>query len=106
MRLVEVNADPGTPRARYASGCIVAGRTVLTAAHAVAGAKRVIVRDTEKHEWPCRIDSAFIGSTDADSGPDIALVEILGDLPPLPPMGLARVDRDSSTGEPVERVRA
>ena len=46
---------------------------------------------------------------DADGpGPDLALLEI-GDLEfggDLPPIGLAAVDRDSATGEPVERCHA
>ena len=47
-RLVEVIADWGeaaAERYRYGSGCIVSGRTVLTAAHVVAEAVRVQVRD-------------------------------------------------------------
>ena len=46
-RVVEVIADLGerrTPRYRNASGCLVAGQTVLTAAHVLDGAVRVIVR--------------------------------------------------------------
>jgi hypothetical protein len=39
-RVVEVIADLGEaahPRYRYGSGCVVTGRTVLTAAHVVKG---------------------------------------------------------------------
>jgi hypothetical protein len=46
-RVVEVIADRGegcSPRYRCGSGCIVTGRTVLTAAHVVAGAVSVVVR--------------------------------------------------------------
>src|SRR3954451_23840967 len=50
-RLVEVIADLGesaAERYRYGSGCIVRGGTVLTAAHIVAGAVTVRVRDPDK----------------------------------------------------------
>ena len=50
-RVVEVIADLGEaahPRYRYGSGCVVRGRTVLTAAHVVAGAVGVKVRDPGK----------------------------------------------------------
>ena len=53
-RLVEVIADLGSAtkeRYRYGSGCIIAGRTVLTAAHVVTSAVSVVVRDTAKHEY-------------------------------------------------------
>ena len=66
-RLVEVIADLGpaaASRYRHGSGCIVRGRTVLTAAHVVADAVLVVVRDPDKREytahapgqpgqWPC-----------------------------------------------------
>lgn len=51
LRLVEVIADLGEEQAkryRYGSGCIVNGRTVLTAAHVVSGAITVRVRTAEK----------------------------------------------------------
>ena len=47
-RLVEVIADQGAERYMYGSGCIVRGRTVLTAAHVVAEAVRVQIRDPYK----------------------------------------------------------
>ena len=49
-RLVEVIADreAAAARYRYGSGCIVQGRTVLTAAHVVAGAVSVQVHDRNK----------------------------------------------------------
>ncbi len=50
-RVVEVIADRGEathPRYRYGSGCVVSGRTVLTAAHVVDGAVSVKVRDPGK----------------------------------------------------------
>ena len=106
-RVVEVIADLGASAAaryRYGSGCIVRGRTVLTAAHVVAGAVSVVVRDPAKREYAATVDPRFVGDVDG-RGPDLALLEI--DDPAfgrdLPPIGLAAVDRDSATGEPVER---
>ena len=60
-RVVEVIADRGAtahPRYRYGSGCIVAGRTVLTAAHVVAGAASVQVRDSGQGHLPGEDGSA------------------------------------------------
>jgi hypothetical protein len=109
-RVVEVIADLGASadsRYRYGSGCIVRGRTVLTAAHVVTGAVSVVVRDPDKRECTAAVDPRFVGEVDGP-GPDLALLEI--DDPafqhPLPPIGLAAVDRDSATGEPVERCHA
>ena len=107
-RLVEVIADLGPPAAaryRYGSGCIVRGGTVLTAAHVVAGALSVVVRDPAKREYTATVDPRFVGDADGP-GPDLALLEVAdpafgGDLPPI---GLAAVDRDK--GEPVERCHA
>ena len=53
-RVVEVITDLGAvggSRYRYGSGCIVCGRTVLTAAHVVAGAVSVVVRDPDKRAY-------------------------------------------------------
>ena len=53
-RMVEVIADLGPSagaRYRYGSGCIVRGRTVLTAAHVVADAVSVAVRDPARREY-------------------------------------------------------
>jgi Trypsin-like peptidase domain len=109
-RVVEVIADLGPPadsRYRYGSGCIVRGGTVLTAAHVVTDARSVVVRDPAKREYAAVVDPRFVGDVDGP-GPDLALLEIAdpafgGDLPPI---GLAAVDRDSATGEPVERCHA
>ncbi len=60
-RVVEVLADLGEgchPRYRVGSGCIVAGRTVLTAAHVVTGAAGVQVRDPGKVLHPAMVDAA------------------------------------------------
>jgi hypothetical protein len=105
-RVVEVLADLGEgrhPRYRAGSGCIVTGRTVLTAAHVVAGATRVQVRDPGKVLHPAVVDPVFVGDA-GGPGPDLALVEISGaQAVELPPIGLAAVDRDSASGDPVER---
>jgi WD40 repeat protein len=109
-RVVEVIADLGplvVSRYRYGSGCIVHGRAVLTAAHVVAGAASVVVRDPDRREYAATVDPQFMGDPDG-AGPDLALLEI-GDpafAGELPPIGLAAVDRDSATGEPVERCHA
>src|SRR5207248_2432212 len=94
-----------TPRYRYGSGLIVRGRTVLTAAHVVAGAANVQVRDIDKKRSPASVESRFMGDP-AGPGPDLALVEIEDETVDLPPLGLARVNRDSPTAEPVERCHA
>jgi tetratricopeptide (TPR) repeat protein len=106
-RLVEVLADWGqgyTPRYRCGSGCLVAGRTVLTAAHVVAGAVSVLVRGPDKVEHRAALDAEFIGDTDGP-GPDLALIEIIDGAVDVPAMGLAVVDRDSPAGDPVERCQ-
>jgi WD40 repeat protein len=107
-RLVEVIAYLGEsvePKYRYGSGLIVRGRTVLTAAHVVAGAADVTVRDPGKREYPATVDPRFVGDP-SGPGPDLALVEIEDETLDLPPLGLARVDRDASTADPVERCHA
>jgi hypothetical protein len=109
-RLVEVIADRGeaaAERYRYGSGCIVSGRTVLTAAHVVAGAQTVQVRDPHKRLYSATMDPNFVGDANG-RGPDLALVEIVdpGFAEDLPPIGLAVIDRDSPTAEPVRRCHA
>jgi tetratricopeptide (TPR) repeat protein len=102
-RVVEVIADRGAtahPRFRYGSGFIVRAGTVLTAAHVVAGAVSVSVRDPDKRVFSASADPRFTGDP-AGPGPDLALLEIDHPAPDLPPVGLARVDRDSPSGEPV-----
>ena len=106
-RVVEVIADHGegrTPRYRCGSGCLVAGRTVLTAAHVVVGAVSVMVRGPDKVGYQGVIDPLFTGDADGP-GPDLALVEVIGGFE-VPPIGLAMVDRDSPAGDPVERCHA
>jgi hypothetical protein len=106
-RLVQVIADQGESRYRFGSGCIVVGRTVLTAAHVVARAQRVQVRDPHKQLYSATMDSRFVGDANGP-GPDLALVEINdpGFTDELPPIGLAAIDRDSPTAEPVGRCHA
>jgi Trypsin-like peptidase domain len=106
-RVVEVVADLGpsaADRYLYGSGCIVRGRTVLTAAHIVADAMTVTVRDPDKRQYSATVDPQFVGDAHGP-GPDLALVRI--DDPEfesdMPPMGLAKVDRDNPTSEPVAR---
>ena len=109
-RVVEVIADFGvdaTARFRYGSGCIVRGRTILTVAHLVAGASSVSVRDADKREYPGIVDHEFVGDTQGPR-PDLALLTVddpafARDLPPMP---LGRLDRNSSSAEPVERCHA
>jgi WD40 repeat protein len=112
-RVVEVIVDRGekvTERHSYGSGCIVNGRTVLTAAHVVAGAVSVHVRGLDKEVLSASIDQAFVGDPgewrgDAAAQPDLALVTIDDERVDFPRMGYAQVDRDHRSGV-VERVRA
>jgi hypothetical protein len=107
-RVVEVIADLGEaahPRYRYGSGCVVAGRTVLTAAHVVKGAVGVNVRGSDKDIHEAALDPRFVGDVDGPR-PDLALVELTGHGVDVPAMGLAAVDRDSVSGDPVERCHA
>jgi WD40 repeat protein len=104
-RLVEVVADRGegqTPRYRCGSGCLVAGRTVLTAAHVVVGAVGVMVRGPDKVAHLAMTDPLFIGDADGP-GPDLALIEVIDGGVAVPAMGLAAVERYSPAGDPVER---
>jgi len=104
-RVVEVIADLGSavsPRYRYGSGCVVAGRVVVTAAHTVAGAAAVRIRDVGKVAYEAMRDPRFTGDL-TNGGPDLALLEIGGNFGDLPPIGLAALDRASATGLPVER---
>jgi S1-C subfamily serine protease len=48
---------------------------VLTAAHVVAGAVRVQVRNPDKRLYPATTEARFIGEGDGPA-PDLALVEI------------------------------
>ena len=104
-RVVEVIADQGvgcTPRFRCGSGCLVAGRTVLTAAHIVVGAVSVVVRGPDKITLQAAVDPRFIGDVEGP-GPDLALIEVIGGAVGVPTMGLAAAGRDSPAGDPVER---
>ena len=103
-RVVEVIADRGegqTPRYQYGSGCLVAGRTVLTAAHVVVGAVNVMVRGPDKVAHLAVTDPVFTGDADGP-GPDLALVELIDDGVEVSAMGLAAVERHSPAGDSVE----
>jgi len=103
-RLVEVIADAGEsikPRYRYGSGCIVNGRTVLTAAHVVTEAVAVRVRTTNKTCYDAMIDRSFVGEA-TGSRPDLALVEITDSSVNLPALPLARLDRSGQVEASVE----
>ena len=104
-RVVEVITDRGEdahPRFRYGSGCIVAGRTVLTAGHVIDAATSVSVRFPDKREVPALVDWSFVVVT---PGLDLALVEIDDPAVDLPPLPIARVDRDSAEAEAIDRVQ-
>ncbi len=76
---------------------------VLTAAHVVVGAVSVAVRGPDNVLHAAALDPGFVGDV---NGPDLALVEIIGIWAGLPAMGLAAVDRDSVSGDPVEGCHA
>jgi len=108
-RVVEIIADLGpnaTPRRRYGSGCIVAGRNVLTAAHVVVGAQQVSVRGPDKIKRLASLNPALVGSPDGIDGPDLALLEIIDEVEELAAIPLAAVDRDGPTGEVIEYCAA
>ena len=109
-RVVEVIADrgPASPeRYSYGSGCIVAGRTVLTSAHVVAGAQQVWLRRVDKTELAASLDPAFVGDPAGIGAPDLALVRIDEESwTDAPRLGLGRIDRDHPSGGPVEGGRA
>lgn len=105
-RVVEVIAHYGEhPHHRYGSGCVVAGSTVLTAAHVVTGAQSVQVRDPTKELLAATLDERFVGDPNGP-GPDLALVTIDTPTSNLPAIPLGMVDRDSTDAEPVERCHA
>src|SRR5215472_13009893 len=106
-RVVEVIGEYGQSseeQFRLGSGCVVAGRVVLTAAHVVAGARRVIVRDARKRVLPVLWTpeaEVFVG-TSKDGGPDLALVELADSGIDFPPLPLARINRSGELDDIVE----
>ena len=111
-RVVEVIADRGGGQDRfsYGSGCIVAGRTVLTSAHVIEGGGRFVVRTTDKREHSASLDHRFVGDPGGwqqggSAAPDVALLTMDDEGVDLPPLSLARIDRDHRGGGPLDRVR-
>jgi WD40 repeat protein len=104
-RVVEVIADCGEAGYRYGSGCIVAGQTVLTAAHVVAGANQAEIRDPNKQTYRATLDEVFVGDADG-LGPDLALITVDNLTLDLPAIPLGMVDRESPEADPVERCHA
>ncbi|MCI3220879.1 hypothetical protein GXP76_01510 [Streptomyces sp. NP-1717] len=104
--MVEVIADLGPVGFRYGSGCVVAGKTVLTAAHVIFDAVGVTIRDTHKRSYPAQVDAEFVGSPEGPA-PDFALLQV-DDLPGdgYPPLALGRAVRDSQTPVVIERCHA
>jgi Trypsin-like peptidase domain len=101
-RVVEIEVDLGeetNPRWRYGSGLLVGHRTVLTAAHVVAGAKAIAVRGSDKRSLDAKLDAELVGDPDRL---DLALLELPGLEDPLPPVDIAIVDRDTRSGTFVE----
>jgi WD40 repeat protein len=104
-RVVEVIAELDSKRYRYGSGCRIAGRSVITAAHVVADAQRVWIRGTDKVKRQGRLEQGFLGDPNGpgpDRAPDLALITIV-DGPDVPALSLAAVDRDGSGDDPVLR---
>ena len=85
------------PDIRYGSGRLVAGRTVLTAAHVVIGAASVWVRDPDKVMYEAMLDPRFIGDADGPR-PDLALVEVTAAGMDVPPDGPGRGGSRQSHG--------
>lgn len=114
-RVVEVLADRGDAsrgnRFGSGTGCLVSGRTILTAAHVVANAGELAIRDLDKRRWPARlVEIGDPGPWRPGIGPDMALLEIPEEgqgkvAPDVPRMGFATIDRDYDGG-PIEGVRA
>jgi Trypsin-like peptidase domain len=97
-RIVEVRGDLGDgarPQYRYGSGFVVGGRWVLTAAHVIAGAVAVMVRDSAKHEHPALLHTEYVGDPDRL---DLALVELTALADEFEWVPVAVIDRDSESG--------
>ncbi len=76
----------------------------MTAAHVVSGAISVRVRDINKVHYDATVDERFVGDVEGPR-PDLALI-VAAEMDPVPAIGLAAVDRDSPTADPVERCHA
>lgn len=73
----------------------MAGRTVLTAAHVVAGAAKVRVRTVQKALCAASMDGLFVGQ-ESGPAPDLALIEIDDPAVDLPALEMALLDRGSA----------
>ena len=69
------------------------------------GAAHVQVRDPDKRLYPASVDPRFVGDR-GRSGARSGAGRDRGRDVDLPPIGLARVDRDTPTADPVERCHA
>ena len=101
-RIVEVKADLGEQarrRFRYGSGLLIGGRTVLTAAHAVAGAVAVSVRTSDKRDLAAVVDIAWVGDP---ARCDVAFLEVAELATGLEFLAVAVVDRQTASGRFVE----
>jgi tetratricopeptide (TPR) repeat protein len=110
-RIVQIRVDlgealPAKQRYRRGSGCLVCGRSVLTAAHVVAGAIAVTVKLNTGASYAADVDPAFVGDVDGP-GPDLALIILSAgsglDVPALP---LRAVDRARTDAAIVEHCHA
>ena len=93
----------GSPRYRYGSGCIVSGRTVLTAGHVVAGAHAAWMRSTDKIRHELSLDVRFVGG---GPGPDLALLDVDHDVSPLPPLQIGVFSRVGARADVSSMVHA
>ena len=104
--MVAITADLGEGTAgrwRYGSGLLLGRRQVLTAAHVVAGAREVWVRDFDRTlSRPANLDSALISD---QRQLDLALFEV-PDAACLPPSGGPVNRRHESAGATIERCAA
>ena len=90
---------------RTLMGCLLAALAAMPGHIQAQERDQLQVRDPDKNLYPASVNPSFIGDS-GGPGPDLALVEIDDETLDLPPLGLARVDRDSPAADPVERCHA